>query len=101
MRIYFERSGGFAGMVLSTTVDTDTLPQEEAVFFQTKFAEAGFFDLPDLLDAPGEGVDRFHYRLSAETVEQRKTVEFGETAAPEQLRPVLERLSILARSPGR
>ena len=101
MRIYFERSGGFTGIVLSTTVDTDSLTSEEATFFQSKIEQAGFFDLPESLNAPGGGVDRFQYRLSVETEEQKHTVEFGEAAVPEQLRPLLERLSTLARSPRR
>lgn len=98
MRIYFERSGGFAGMLLTTSVDTDSLSEEEAVFYQTKVEESGFFDLPERLGSPGGGADRFQYHLSVETKESRHSIDFGETATPEALTPLIERLTALARS---
>ena len=99
MRIYFERSGGFAGMLLTTSVDTDALSEEEAIFFQSNVEESRFFDLPERLGTPGMGADRFHYHLGVETQERRHTVDFGETATPEALAPLIERLTALARSP--
>jgi hypothetical protein len=98
MRIYFERSGGFAGMLLSTTVDTDSLSQEEALYFQSTFEETGFFELPARLSAPQEGADRFQYRLTVETGERQHTVELSDASAPDDLRPLLDRLTSLARS---
>jgi len=98
MRIYFERSGGFTGMLLTSSVDTDSLSEEEAVFYQSKVEESGFFDLPARLGSPDAGADRFHYRLSVETKESHHSIDFGETSAPEALAPLIERLTALARS---
>jgi hypothetical protein len=49
MKIYFERSGGFAGMVTSITVDTKMLRPEEAREIQKLIEEAHFFNLPSKL----------------------------------------------------
>jgi hypothetical protein len=98
MRVYFERSGGFAGMLLSTTVNTDSLPNDEALYFQTTIEESGFFDIPDRLMGSEGGADRFHYRLTVEASGREHTVEFSDSATPEALRPLVERLTNLARS---
>jgi len=46
MKIYFERSGGFAGMLSSTTVDTQTLTSKEASEIENLVEKAHFFELP-------------------------------------------------------
>ena len=46
MKIYFERSGGFMGLPLKTSLDTAALPGEEAQTLQQMLAEAQFFALP-------------------------------------------------------
>jgi hypothetical protein len=59
---------------------------------------AHFFDLPPVLKPPVEGADRFQYRLTVERGKQFHTVETSESAAPEQLQPLLDRLTDAARS---
>jgi hypothetical protein len=49
MKIYFERSGGFAGMLSSTTVDTENLPSKEAIEIKNLVEKAHFFELPSKL----------------------------------------------------
>ena len=98
MRIEFERAGGFAGMRMAVTVETETLSPEEARELQALLDAAHFFDLPAVMTAPARGADRFIYRLTVEREAQRHTVEMGEAAVPETLQPLVQRLTALARS---
>ncbi len=98
MRIYFERTGGVAGMRLTATVNTDTLPPEEARDLRKMVDDARFFELPAKIATPARGADQFHYRLTVEVDARRHTVEMGEAAAPVTLRPLLRQLTAVARS---
>ncbi len=101
MRIHFERTGGFAGMRMTATVDTESLPAEEGGELQELVEAAGFFDLPAVITIGAPGADRFRYKLTVEAEGQRHTVEVGEAAAPEALRPLLQRLTAVTRSTRR
>ena len=97
MRIYFERSGGFMGLRLVQTLDTAVLPEKEAQDLQEMISAASFFELPEQLSAPVLGVDQYQYKVVIEQAEQRHVVETTETTCPAELRPLLRRLTVLAR----
>ncbi len=98
MRIFFERSGGFMGLNINTAVDTKTLPDtEEATTLEQLIEETQFFDLPENLNKQGKGADQFSYTLRVETPEQAHTVHTTDMTAPDSLRPLLSRLTYLAR----
>jgi hypothetical protein len=99
MKINFERSGGFAGMLLTANLDTEKMPSDEAQQLQDLIAAAQFFDLPAKPEGASSGADHFQYRITIETDTQMHTVETTDAAAPETLRPLLRRLSVLARAP--
>jgi len=92
-----ERSGGFMGRKVKTAVDTSALPAEEAHNLHEMVDETHFFELPPVLE-DGEGVDRFQYKVTVETMERRHTVETSEIAAPLELQMLLRRLTLLART---
>lgn len=98
MRISFERSGGFAGMTLRRTVDTDELPPDEAERVRGLVEGADFFALP-AAGAAGRGADRFQYVVEVEHAGRRHAVQVGEDAPP-GLQPLLDYLTRLARKPG-
>ncbi len=98
MRIDFERTGGFAGMRLATTIDTSTLPAEQASALQGLVEAAHFFDLPAQIPAPAQAADQFHYHVTIEAEGKRHTVDVGETAASAALQALLQELTQLARS---
>jgi hypothetical protein len=98
MRIDLVRTGGFAGMRVATTVNTETLPPDEAHALRESVDAARFFDLPSVAASPAPGADRFHYKITVELEGRRHTVELGEAAAPEALQALLERLTALARA---
>ncbi len=99
MQIYFERTGGFMGRRLTTVIDTETLPPEEAAEWQELVEAAGFFELPSQLEETGAAADQFHYRLSVTLDERQHTLEASESALPPALEPLLLRLRV--RSQGR
>ena len=96
MKVYFERSGGFTGLHLQTTVDTADLPAEEAEEWEQTLTAAGFFNLPSSLKVES-GADAFVYKLTVVTAEQEHTALWSDEDAPEALRPLLRRLTVMAR----
>ena len=96
MQIYFERSGGIMGLRLKTTVNTAELTVEEAQDWEQMLTSAGFFDLPSSLETES-GADRLIYKMTVVTTEQEHTALCTDEDAPEDLRPLLRRLTIMAR----
>ncbi len=92
MLIHFERTGGFAGMSTAVTLNTDSLPEEEARKLQEMVDAAGFFNLPEKFPLPARGADYFVYRLTVESEGRKHTVEVSEPAVPAELRPLLQAL---------
>jgi hypothetical protein len=97
MRIHFERSGGFAGLALATTVESDTLSQQDDQRLRQLIDEAGFFDLPPVLHDTASAADQFGYKVTVEIAGRTHTVEATEGAVPPSLRPLLEWLARAAR----
>lgn len=97
MQVSFERTGGFAGLRLSIAVDSQSLEQEELEQLQDEVIRADFFHLPDMIDEPASA-DRFEYRISVEWGEQRHSITVAETAMPDDLRPLVNRLERMLRT---
>jgi len=100
-KIQFERSGGFGGLRTAVTVDLATLPPEKAQQIQDLIESSTFFDLPSSLPGIGAGADQFHYRLTIAGQDREHSIETTDAAAPEELRPLLRELTLLARQSGR
>ncbi|RPJ43446.1 MAG: hypothetical protein EHM21_11530 [Chloroflexi bacterium] len=103
MRIHFSRTGGFTGMRLAITIDSDALPEDEVQMLQSELDNAHFFELPIHLSQEGSGADRFQYEITVEDGSKKHTITAGETALPGHVQPLvqhLERLARTARSSG-
>lgn len=98
MKIEFERTGGFGGMWISATIDTESLPFDEAQTLRGMVVAADFFNLPATIRSQSPGADSFHYRVSIEAQSQSHTVEAGEGNVSDELRSLFRRLTVLARS---
>lgn len=98
MKISYRRTGGFAGMVISFEVATDSLSAEEAAELQELVASANFFALPAEIISNSPGTDQFHYTLTVESAQQQHSVEVGDAAVPENLWPLINQLRLLSRS---
>lgn len=95
--IRFERTGGFAGLQLSTTIDANNLEPPEVERLEKELQQAQFFELPPQIKAQG-AIDQFIYLIDATWEDKHNTVEVGEAAAPEQLCSLIEHLESLLRS---
>lgn len=90
MRISFERTGGFAGISRKKTVDTASIPANEADQLPSLVEAADFFNLPEKITASTTQPDRFQYKLTIEDEKREHTVTVSETALPGTLRPLIE-----------
>lgn len=101
MRIEYLRSGGFAGLRLTTMVDTEQLLPDDASSLEKMVDDCDFFSLPEQIQSTPQGADRFEYRVTV-TVETRShTVTAGEAALPETFRPLIDYLTEYAKSGGK
>ena len=73
MKIYFERSGGFAGISSSTMVDIHSLPPDEAHKIQDMIDNAKFFDLKNSTQ-PKHAADYFKYKITVQTEEEEEGI---------------------------
>ena len=96
MHIDFTRSGGFAGMRLSCSLDTDQLPDEQATALDHLIDDAAFFELPEKLLPDKPHPDRFEYRVHVDAGEKQHAVTVSDAAAPDSLRPLLNYLTTMA-----
>ena len=95
MLIEFTRSGGIAGMRLSKTFDTDTMPVEAAAELIGLVQSAQFFDLPADINSPG--ADKFRYKICVDEQDKSHTVQVDERAMPKTLAPLVRKLEAAAR----
>jgi len=102
VRVSVVRGGGLAGLVQTTTADSETLAPGDAETLRRKVEEAGFFDLPagdgPAEEGPPAGADRFAYAVTVEDAERAHTVRRGEPDLPDGIRALVEWLSSV---PGR
>ena len=93
MRIFFERTGGFAGRKLTGSLDSSALPALQARRLNKLLEQSHFFDLPVKMESTSPGADRFLYRLTVETENITHTVEACEAALPAEMRPLRDFLA--------
>lgn len=97
MLIHLERSGGFAGIRTEVTLDTESLPAEEAKKLLELLESADFFKMPAKFAPPKRGADYFQYSLTAKIEGKEHTVELSEPSVPENLKPLLRSLMKYAK----
>jgi hypothetical protein len=98
MRVYLERTGGFAGMSRTTKVDTTAISQDTANQLPQLLQESDFYNLPDYIDSSSPKPDSFYYRLTVEDNGQTHTVSVGESAVPSNLKALIEWINSAAVS---
>ena len=97
MKIQFARTGGVAGIRLTATLDSESLPPEEADRLRRLIAAASFFEQPPSRHSRIGGADRFQYEVTVEEGDRIKKVELDESSVPETLQPLLDYLVDSAR----
>lgn len=97
MRIHFERTGGFTGIPIATTIDCTSLPPEDERKLRELLDAVNFFELPEDLLGQAEGVDRFVYVVTVEMEGRRHTARLGDSTVSPTLRPLIRWLTNAAR----
>jgi hypothetical protein len=82
LKVTLVQSGGFGGLRLTTTADSDALGPEKAKELGGLVDAAGFFDLPDQIGIPPKHADRFQYRIAVDDGSRERTVRVAEEALP-------------------
>ncbi|MBW4480527.1 MAG: hypothetical protein KME54_27735 [Tolypothrix brevis GSE-NOS-MK-07-07A] len=90
MRISFERSGGFAGIIKTTNIDTTTLSPNESNQVSQLIQSAGFFELPQTITSDTRSKDRFQYTLTIDDNGKQHTITIGESALSGNLKSLIE-----------
>ncbi|HEU5488363.1 MAG TPA: protealysin inhibitor emfourin [Candidatus Nitrosotalea sp.] len=75
MKIYFERTGGFAGIRTSASLDTDKLPPNESEQLNNMCNNMNFFNLPSKFESKSGAADLFRYKITIESKNGKHTVE--------------------------
>jgi hypothetical protein len=97
MKIHFERTGGFAGMKLKASLNSESLPARSMQHLRRLLEESRFFELPLRLESHEIRPDRLQYRVTVENNNCVHTVQTSEDAIPQEMRPLLEWLTAAAR----
>jgi hypothetical protein len=101
VRVEFVRTGGFAGMRLAADIDTDLMEPAEAQTLRELLERSRFFELPTGPVSPPPGPDRFEYQIRVESQTLGShAITVHEAAVPERLRPLLDRLTLIAINRG-
>lgn len=95
-KINFRRTGGFLGRELDTDIDLNEMPEDESQEIQRLILETNFFNIPQNLVPPAKP-DEYEYTVTVDAGNSHHTVQTTDSSAPESLRPLLEKLSTLAK----
>ena len=94
--INFKRTGGVLGREIDTDIDLDEIPEDESQELLRLITDTNFFKIPQNLIAQALH-DEFEYTITVEAGNTHHTIHTSDSTAPESLRPLLEKLSRLAR----
>ena len=98
-RINFKRTGGMIGREIESELDLDEMPDEESQELMRLLSETNFFKIPQNLIGHATP-DEYEYTVTVEAGNTHHTIHTSDTTAPESLRPLLQKLSTLAREEG-
>ncbi|HXU95556.1 MAG TPA: protealysin inhibitor emfourin [Candidatus Nitrosotalea sp.] len=93
MKIYFERTGGFAGIRTSASLDTDRLPPNESEQLNNMCNNMNFFNLPSKSESKSGAADLFRYKITIESKDGKHTVETTDISMTPELENLVNFLS--------
>jgi hypothetical protein len=95
-KILFKRSGGMIGRQVESDIDLDEMPEDESQELMNLIHETNFFKIPQNLINTGTP-DEYEYTVTVEAGNTHHTIHTSDSSAPDSLRPLLDKLSRLAR----
>lgn len=87
-------------MKLRRTIDTADLPAGEARTLQRLVADSSFFQQPAKITTRTRQPDRFQYTLRIQDGDRVHTVVVHEEVMPQNLKPLIARLSSAVQHPS-
>jgi hypothetical protein len=102
MKIYFEQSGGLAGIDDNISINSDSLDPQDASELQHLVDSANFFDLPSEPAAPLRGADYLEYKITIETNDNKKhSIKTTDLTVSPNVAPLIRYLRRKAVKEGR
>jgi len=102
LKIYFEESGGLAGIDNNISINGDLLHPEEASELQSLVDNANFFDLPSEPAPPLRGADYLEYKITIETNDNKKhSIKTTDLTMPPNVGPLIRYLRRKAVKEGK
>ncbi len=89
-RIKFERTGGFAGIRLAAEIEMADLSEDQKKEIVELLDELDFEELPKKLAGRMPVPDEFVYSITVESDQHEYKVMAGESALPNDMRPLIE-----------
>jgi len=89
MHVTIQRTGGFAGIPLTKSIDTAGLSAPEFSHLLQMIETSRFFELPALIPSNPQP-DRFEYQISIEQDGKKHSVTAAEQALPAALKPLID-----------
>ena len=90
MKAQIVRTGGFAGIQMTTSVDSDTLEPEVTKQLRQIIKNAGFFALPTVISAGNSQADRFQYKITVQDGNKSHTVTVSESSLSGGIKQLVE-----------
>jgi len=93
MKIFFEQSGGVAGIANNISIDSNSLDHQEASELQHLVDNSNFFDLPSESTAQLRGADYLEYKITIETNDNKKhSIKTTDLTIPPNVAPLIRYL---------
>ena len=97
MKVTLERTGGFAGLRMYISVDSESLLAQEAADLEKLVQRADFFNI-NVRENSQSMPDGFQYVLSVDDTGRQRTLQFTDGSMPEKLQPMVNDLVLRARN---
>lgn len=92
MKIYFERTGGFAGLRKSISLDTDKMTPSESEKLHNMCNSANFSN-PQKSESKNGTADFFHYKITVESKDGKRTIETSDLSMTPEFENLINFLS--------
>jgi emfourin len=95
-RINFKRTGGVLGRETDSDFDLNEMPDDESQELQRLILDSNFFNIPQNMIGTATP-DEYEYTVTVDAGNSHHTIHTSDSTASESLRPLLEKLSTLAK----
>jgi hypothetical protein len=95
--IEFERTGGFAGLTLNKTINSNDLPPDEAAKLKELIFNADLTQQETKMTEKAAFPDQFFYRFTVKIGEQVFNYLYQENQLPPSARPLIRYLTLKKR----